>query len=224
MLPPMSLLVLGYCMMPEALIWGASGGIGSALVDLLLERDWQVYAAARTVSHIPDGVEASYEFDARSPETIEQTGMFVAQQSDGIDLMVYAAGDLVFDKLDGVDVSGWHATIDSNLTGAFYTARVTLPLLKPGGHMVFIGAYPDHVQIPKMGPYAVAKAGLDSLVAVLTRENRRQRFTLLRPGPVDTAFWEQVSFKLPADAKAPSVVAKAVLDRHESGESGYLDL
>ena len=32
----------------EALIWGASGGMGSAVVDALHKRDWVVHTASRS--------------------------------------------------------------------------------------------------------------------------------------------------------------------------------
>ena len=88
-----------------------------------------------------------------------------------------------------------------------------------GSHAMFIGAYVDHVILPKMGAYAASKAGLDALVQVLARENRRQRWTLVRPGAVDTDFWQQVSFRKPADTRTPAEIAQKLLDWHEDESS-----
>ena len=33
--------------MPTAMIWGATGGIGRALVDVLLDKEWSVVAVSR---------------------------------------------------------------------------------------------------------------------------------------------------------------------------------
>lgn len=210
--------------MPSALIWGASGGMGQALVRMLSAEGWQVFAAARSTERIPDEAEQAYEFEAASEATFQQTMMFVGQEIEELDLIAYVAGGLTYEKLDRMDMSGWQATIDSNLTGAYLAAHHGLPLLRKGGHMVFIGAYIDHIRLPKMGAYAVAKAGLEELVNLLARENRRQNFTLVRPGAVDTDFWEQVSFSKPNDAKTPDVVAQAIIERYKRDEAGSLDL
>lgn len=210
--------------MPSALIWGASGGIGRALVQELNENGWAVYAAARRTENIPDEAEATFEFDARDAASFEQTAMLVAQQAGQVDLVVYAAGDIAYEKLDSMDYAAWTATLDSNLNGAFLAAHESLPLMDQGTHMMFIGAYLDHIRLPKMGAYAVAKAGLAELVTLLAKENRRKHFTLVRPGAVDTAFYEQVSFSTPKNAKAPAVVAKAMREHYEAGQSGELNL
>ena len=210
--------------MPVALIWGASGGMGASLVTLLKSKGWTIYAAARNSEAVSDDVELCVEFDANDPHSIEAALMRVAQETDGVDLVVYAAGGLTYDKLDAMSYEDWQSTMNSNVNGAFWAAQHSLNLLVQGGHMVFIGAYVDHLRLPKMGAYAAAKAALAELVSVLAKENRRQRFTVVRPGAVDTAFWEQVGFKKPADAKSPDQVAQAILAHYEAGESGDLNL
>ncbi len=210
--------------MPNAVIWGASGGIGSALAEYLKAQGWDVAAVSRTAENVPDGVDASYEFDASDVQSIERAVYFIAQEMPEIDLMVYAVGDIAYEKLDRLAYEGWQLTLQSNLSGAFMVAQQSIPLLKQSGHMVFIGAYLEHLQLPKMGAYAVAKAGLEQLVNLLAKENRKLNFTLVRPGAVDTAFWDQVAIRKPQDAKSPQHVAAAILEHVTSGGSGSLDL
>ncbi len=90
--------------------------------------------------------------------------------------------------------------------------------------MMFMGAYVDHVVLPKMAAYAVAKAGLETMVAVLRKENRKHKFTVVRPGAVDTPFWEKAPFKKPADAKSPEAVAQAIVAHYRTGENTDLNL
>ncbi len=210
--------------MSEALIWGASGGMGQALTRLLHQQGWTVYAAARTIEKIPDVADKTFRFDATSQNDYKEIAMLVAQESDGLDLVAYMAGGLTYDKLDAMGYEGWMATLDSNLNGAYLAAYHSLNLMKKGSHMFFIGAYVDHVELPKMGAYAAAKAGLEELALLLGKENRRKHFTLVRPGAVDTPFWEQVSFSKPDDAKNPATVAKAILERYNADDDGTLDM
>ncbi len=210
--------------MPEALIWGASGGIGSALVTLLKSRGWRVFAAARDEARIPPEADFTCRFDAGQPHTIDSIPAMLAGDSDGIDLMIYAAGTTVSATVEKLTPADWAQVFDSNVTGAYLAARASLPLMKPGGHLVFIGAYVEHLILPKLAAYAAAKAALAPLAAVLQKENRKLKVTLLRPGPVDTPFWANVPFSLPKDARPPSAIAEAILARYESGESGDLNL
>ena len=151
--------------MPSALIWGASSGMGQALVNLLSEQGWTVHAVARDTSKIPDTADYSYEFNTDSPDSVARTCLLVSQQlDDPIDLTVYFAGSLAYDKLSTMGYDGWMSTLNSNLNGAFLCATESLHLMEKGGHLMFIGAYIDHIRLPKMGAYAVAKAGLAELV------------------------------------------------------------
>ncbi len=210
--------------MPEALIWGASGGIGSALVTTLKGEGWRVYGAARNTAVIPLECDLALDFDADYEHSFEAVTMRVAQEADTIDLMVYAVGDVAYDKLDGMNSEGWRKTIQSNLTGAYLAYSYGKDLMVEGSHSIFIGAYVEHIRLPKMGAYTAAKAGLAEFVTIMQKENRKQRYTLVRPGATDTAFWNKVALKLPADSKKPAEVASAILAHHQSGQNGDLNL
>lgn len=208
----------------NAIIWGASGGIGSALVEVLKHSDWRVFAVARTIENIPESADFNYEFNADDSFSIREACYAIARETQEIDLVVYAVGNLHSGKLHDLDMEAWDSVISSNLTGAYLTAKHSIDLMKRDAHMVFIGAYIDHIILPKMGAYAVAKAGLDPLVAILRKEHRKMRFTVVRPGAVDTAFWDNAPFKKPGNIKPPQEVARAIIDHHMSNSSDDLNL
>ncbi len=210
--------------MPEALVWGASGGIGGALVSLLAEQGWKAYAAARREQNVPAVAAASFPFEASDPYSVDSAALSVAQDSAGLDLVVYAAGGLVAQTLDSFDPAAWRAVIDANLTGAFLTAKASIPLLKEGGHIMLLGAYVDKITLPRFSAYTAAKAGLESLATILQKEQRKLKVTLVRLPAVDTPFWLNAPFKLPAGALRPESVAQAMYERWQSGASGPLDL
>lgn len=210
--------------MPAALIWGASGGIGRALVQHLVANGWQVYAAARDEARVPSGVSAAYSFDAEDAFSIEQVCRLVAQEVEAVDLAVYAAGGTLPLTLEKTRADQWQAIMAANLTGAFLTTQAQLPLMSPTGHVMIIGAHHENIVLPRMGAYVVAKTALAPLVTVFQKENRKLKFTLVKPPAVDTHFWENAPFKLPANAWQPQQVAEAILAHHQSGGSGELDL
>jgi 3-oxoacyl-[acyl-carrier protein] reductase len=210
--------------MPEALIWGASGGIGKALVDTLTDNQWRVFAAARNVAYVVADTDGVYRFEAADPNSFRDISSDLAFETRGLDLVVYAAGGLQADLIRKMDVNGWADVLDSNLNSAFLAATHSIPLLRDGGHMMFMGAYVDHLLLPKMGAYAAAKAALEPLVKILRKEQRKLRFSIVRPGAVDTPFWDNAPFKLPADAKPPQQVAEAILSHYAADVNEDLNL
>ncbi|MDZ4770935.1 MAG: SDR family NAD(P)-dependent oxidoreductase [Chloroflexota bacterium] len=210
--------------MPEALIWGASGGIGGALVRALKARGWKVYGAARNESRIPSDADLTCSFSAGNDYSIDGAVSLIAYQTSALDLIVYAAGGIRLSAVEDTDSAAWSDMLIANLTGAARTIRASLPLLKEGGHAMIVGAYVDKVTLPRFAPYAVAKAGLEPLVAILAKEQRKRKFTLVRPPAVATPFWDGLPLKVPANALTPEQVADAMIARYDSGETGMLDL
>jgi len=208
---------------PNVLIWGASGGIGSACVDVFSANGWQVWGAARDEDQVALSATA-LEFDAGQPDRIQKAVMQVAQETTELDLVIYAVGSLTYERLTKMSAEDWHSTLMTNLTGGLYVVQHSLDLLKKGGYIFFIGAYVDHLRIPGMGVYSVAKAALEELVVMLRKENRKHHFVVVRPGAVNTSFWAQVGFKMPDDAKNAKDVAQAILRHYNSNKTDDLNL
>jgi len=210
--------------MPNALIWGASGGIGCALTQLLKQEGWRVFAAARHEERVAENADYVYHFDAADSYSFDTVSMAVAQTVEQLDLIVYAAGGLTAAPIDKLAPEDWQATIDANFTGAFHAARSGLDLLKKDGHMMLISAYVDKITLPRMSAYTAAKAGLERFFTILQKENRKRNLTIVRPPAVDTPFWENVPFNLPDKALQPQDVAQAILTQYGDGKSGELNL
>jgi NAD(P)-dependent dehydrogenase (short-subunit alcohol dehydrogenase family) len=157
-----------------------------------------------------------------SDRAIKDIALDLAHEIDELALSIYAAGDLHADFLRKMSPEGWTAVLDANLTGAFLTSSHTVQLMAKTGQMMFIGAYVDHLILPKMGAYAVAKAGLETYADVLQKEQRRLNITLVKPGAVATPFWENAPFRAPADAKTAETVAAAMLAHAAAGKRGTL--
>jgi NAD(P)-dependent dehydrogenase (short-subunit alcohol dehydrogenase family) len=210
--------------MADALIWGASGGIGSALAQLLKARGWRVFAAARDESKIPPGMDSTLRFAAHDPFSFDAVAMSVAQAADDLALVVYAAGTMHARSIGDCTPDEWRAVMDANLNGVHLAARASVNLLREGGQFVVIGAHVDKVTLPRFGAYAAAKAALEPMLAVLAKEHRKLKFTLVRPGAVDTPFWANVPFKLPAGAASAQQIAEGILNAYESGGIGVVDV
>lgn len=210
--------------MPTALIWGASGGIGSALVQTLKAQQWTVYAAARTLQNIPPVADETFKFDATQPESFKEVALLLAQDNVSLDLVIYAAGAMHPSTLENLGAHGWQQLMDVNLHGAFLGIQSILHLVAKGGHIMVLGAYTEKITLPKFGAYVAAKAALAPMMTIFSKENRRKNFTLVRLPSVNTPFWQNIPFTMPEYALAPQVVADAILQHYHANGADELNL
>jgi NAD(P)-dependent dehydrogenase (short-subunit alcohol dehydrogenase family) len=216
--------------MSTAMIWGANGSMGRALVERLTQPDgaagtqWQVWAIARD----PQGLETLtpnvLQADFGNTRSVQQAVLAVGEAGAEIDLWVYAAGDIVATPAAEMLPETWRRILDANLNGAYLTTHYSLPLLTETAHIFYLGAVSERMRLPGLSAYAAAKAGLEGFAEALRKEQRKRRVTVVRPGAVDTPFWEKVPFKLPPHAPQPEVIADRILDAYQERHKGQLDL
>jgi NAD(P)-dependent dehydrogenase (short-subunit alcohol dehydrogenase family) len=210
--------------MKTAMVWGASGGIGTALVEQLVDEDWRVIGLARDPEAVTERATKVIEMDVADADSVRRAVELVREMVNTVDLWIYAAGDIASEEVVDMVPATWDRIVGANLTGAYRTAHFSLPLLADDGHMIFLGAVSERMRLPGLGAYASAKAGLEALADVLRKEERRRRVTVVRPKAVDTSLWEKVPFSLPRGALSPDNLAARVLEAHRDGESGTLDI
>ena len=161
----------------KLLITGATGGLGQALVAMLLEGDDCLIGAHG----------ASQKFESRDPRVIplqreisdeHDCNVLVdgfAEQAGGIDGLVVLSGAIHFSG-HWNDMSGndWQREIEINLNHPAFLARAALRRMRAqgtGGRIVLTGTESAlHGGSPKSFPYAVAKRGTEAMVQGLARE------------------------------------------------------
>ncbi len=208
--------------MANAMIWGAGGGIGRALVEQLSEEGWTVVGVTHrpTIPTLPTVHEI--DADVSDPYQVELAVNFAGQVVDEVDLWIYTAGDITSAKVADLSPDTWHRILDANLTGAFLAAHYSLPLLADNAHLIFLGAISERLRLPGLAAYATAKAGLEALAETLGKEQRKRRVTVVRPAAVDTPLWQKVPLRLPANALSPEGLATQILEAHRQGHKGTL--
>lgn len=210
--------------MSTAMVWGAGGGIGRALIDRLVREGRQVVAVSRHVDGLHALTPLVFQADPADEFAAQQAVMAAAQEIEQVDLWIYAAGDIMAAKSAETSAQEWTRILNANLTGAVLSTIHSLPLLAPDAQLLYLGAVHQRLQLPRYGAYATAKAGLETFAAVLAKEERKRRVAVLRPAAVDTSLWDKVPLRLPAAALSPAQAAEAILALAEKGVDGVIDI
>jgi NAD(P)-dependent dehydrogenase (short-subunit alcohol dehydrogenase family) len=211
-----------------ALVTGASRGIGAAVAVRFAREGAHLVLTGRTVGGLEeadDAVRAAggsttlVPFDLREFIKIDELGATLHQRYGRLDVLVGNAAEFgVFSPLGHIDPQLWSAIIDLDLTANWRLIRAMDPLLRaaPAGRAIFVTSRLAREAPPYYGAYAVAKAGLETLVRIYAGEIARQtrvRANLIDPGVARTRLRARIfPGEDPAGVPPPEAVAAAFLD------------
>ena len=167
-----------------ALVVGGSRGIGRATVLELAKRGYGVALtyntregeARRTVEEaIRLGAPRAltYRLDASSWESVTSTASRVTEDLPWLNVLVYSAGILQVGRVEDLEPGEWDRVLAVNLSGAFYSIRAFLPLLKraPWASIVAISSIAGQTgNVVAGAAFSASKAGLIGLVKRLAVE------------------------------------------------------
>jgi 3-oxoacyl-[acyl-carrier protein] reductase len=194
-----------------ALVTGSSQGIGAEIARLLHA------AGARVVINHPDLAEGKVHQDAMAlqheltaaradstlvvaadvsdPAAVEGMMRQIGREWQHLDILVNNAGILRDRSIGKMTLDEWRSVLDVDLSGVFYCCKYGLEVLRDGGSIVSIGSLAAKMGFHGQANYAAAKAGVQALTRVLSRECARRsiRVNAVAPGVIDTAIAAQFS-------------------------------
>ena len=210
-----------------ALITGASRGIGAAVAGRFAAEGAHVVLAARTVGGLEEvddkigaagGSATLVPVDLREFMKIDELAAALYQRHGRLDILVGNAAEFgAFSPLGHIDPKLWGEVVALNLTANWRLIRAMDPLLRaaPAGRAIFVTSRLGRDALPYYGPYAVSKAGLETLVRIYAGEVARSnvRVNLLDPGIVRTRLRAQIfPGENPSDLPSPETVTEAFLE------------
>lgn len=189
--------------MRNALIVGASRGLGSAMAELLLDRDHRVFGTSRH----PDGFVSpppglhTLQLDVTDEASVAAAMAALSREVESLHLVVHVAGVLhegpmgPEKKLEDVDPTFVQKAFAVNATGPLLLAKHALPLLRHDDRAVLanlsarVGSIGDN-RLGGWYAYRASKAAQNMFTKNLSIElGRRARNVIvvaLHPGTVDT--------------------------------------
>ena len=186
-----------------ALITGASQGIGAEMArrfhaagatvvlnhpDVGTTRADAEQLAAALNALRPDSAIA-WAADVSKAGDVQRMMQDLRAQHGGIDFLINNAGILRDRTLAKMTVEDWQAVVDVNLTGVFLCCKFGLEIMRDGGAIVGLGSISAFHGSFGQANYAAAKAGVQALMRVVSREAAKRgiRANAIAPGVIATA-------------------------------------
>ena len=166
--------------MASVIITGTNRGTGAGIAEVLREAGYHVVGWDRTVAAGSDTVKC----DVRDPD---QVGRAAAQLPPDLGAVVANAGIRRFGAVDDLPLTDWRDSVDTNLSGVYYLARATLPLLRANrGVFIVIGSHAEKYPFEGGAAYCATKLALRGLVDCLIADARHDgvRATYLSLGAI----------------------------------------
>jgi NAD(P)-dependent dehydrogenase (short-subunit alcohol dehydrogenase family) len=194
------------------LVAGASGGLGEALVNAILERGDRVAAtfrsaeAAAAFEHAAGDNGVGIVLDVRQAERIPDTIAQAASRLGHIDVLINNAGHGQFGAIEDVGDQRIRELFETNFFGLLNVTRAVLPYMRDhgGGRIANISSAAGFQAVASAGIYSATKFAVEGMSEALAGEVKPFGIsvTIVEPGAFRTRF-ATTSMDLEGDISPP---------------------
>lgn len=192
----------------HALVTGASGGVGRAVVQQLLADGWAVTAQYRSTP----GPEAASWWHADFTGTLPPLEM-----PERLNALIHCAGVCPIGWTEDFDRAVWEETMAVNLHAPVDLTNRLLPALRAaGGHVVYVNSGAGQNTRPQWTVYSASKFAARAWCDGLRGEEPDIRVTSVYPGRIATEMQRRIVGELgeawePERFLSPETVADAIV-------------
>jgi len=182
-----------------ALVTGAAGALGGALVERLMADGWECIALDRNrrgLEQLHDRLASTgaaplvvpLDLAGAGPQHFGELSGSLEAQFGRLDALIHAAAEFkALTPLEHHPADEWMKTLQAGLTGPFLLSQALLPLMRrnAGSRMVWVEDDPEGRQHAYWGAYGVTQSGRTALARILAAECRRDGPDVVEidPGP-----------------------------------------
>jgi short-subunit dehydrogenase len=194
-------------------------------------RGAQVVLSARSEEELQTAVEqirsdggqaTAFAADVSQPDGMVALAQHAISTFGRIDTWVNNAGIGAYGALEQLPLGDMRRVFDVTFWGVVYGSRAAVPeLRRGGGALINIGSVASDLAMPLLGIYSAAKHAVkgytDALRMELEKDGAPISVTLIKPGSIDTPFFDNAMNTMEADPQppppvyAPEIVAEAIL-------------
>ena len=184
-----------------ALITGGSKGIGYGVAEFLMREKMKVAVTSRSQKAADQAVEKlgkvgvgealGIAADVRDFSSQQNAVDLIVKKWGSLDVLVANAGIGYFGSIETLTPEQWQETIDTNLTGVFYSVKASLEHLKRSkGYIITIASLAGTNFFAGGSAYNASKFGLVGFTQAMMLDVRQSgiRVSTIMPGSVATHF------------------------------------
>lgn len=183
-----------------ALITGGTKGIGRGIAEALLHQGMKVAITGRDEKSTKEAATELTEndnyilgvaADVRDYDSQQAAVKATLAKFGKIDVLIANAGLGHFENITDMTPQQWNETIDTNLTGVFYSVKASLEAIKESkGYMITISSLAGTNFFEKGTAYNASKFGLTGFSQALMMDVRQDdvKVTTIMPGSVSSHF------------------------------------
>jgi 3-oxoacyl-[acyl-carrier protein] reductase len=182
-----------------ALITGGTKGIGYGVAEALLKAGYKVAITSRNQESADEGVNQLKAFgdvlglaaNVKELASQEQAVKAVVDKWNRLDVLIANAGVGHFAAIDQMDAEIWLDTIDTNLTGVFYSVKACVEHIKKSqGYIITISSLAGTNFFENGAAYNASKFGLTGFSQAIMLDLRKYnvKVSTIMPGSVATYF------------------------------------
>jgi NAD(P)-dependent dehydrogenase (short-subunit alcohol dehydrogenase family) len=207
----------------KVLVVGGAGGVGSAVVNLLVNRGCKVVTTvlapeeAASMEERYGGMVQCRIVDLSNSEAALTKFKETVSSMDCLNAVVVCAAIAPCGPLELTALATFLRTYEINCVSAVAIYQATMPALRQtGGRIVLLGSMAGRVAFTFMSPYIATKFALEGLCDVMRREAAPQgvKVSLVQPGGIRTGMVQQQLVDVRRDL--------AALDDKDRNLYGYL--
>jgi len=146
------------------IITGGSSGIGFAAAKLFQENGFNIINISRSKINLDDAVHIEVDLSRSNwQESLESIFQETLSSADQI-CLVHNASKMQSDNVESTDPDSLREVLEVNLVGPSILNKITIPYMKKGSSILYVGSTLSEKAVPQMSSYVMTKHGMIGLM------------------------------------------------------------
>ena len=146
------------------IISGGSSGIGYAAAVLFQKENYKVINLSRSEIPLKDAIHISVDLSTSTwHEEVRSTFKTLLEDADQISL-IHNASKMQSDNVENFDLNALRDVLEVNLVGPSILNQLTIPYMKRGSSIIYVGSTLSEKAVPQMSSYVTTKHGMIGLM------------------------------------------------------------
>tara|TARA_B100001250_G_scaffold206134_1_gene176945 strand:+ start:3954 stop:4658 length:705 start_codon:yes stop_codon:yes gene_type:complete len=146
------------------IITGGSSGIGFAASKLFQDNGFKIINLSRSKINLDDAIHIEVDLSRSNwQESLESIFQETLSSADQI-CLVHNASKMQSDNVESIDPDSLREVLEVNLVGPSILNKITIPYMKKGSSILYVGSTLSEKAVPQMSSYVMTKHGMIGLM------------------------------------------------------------